>query len=148
MQTDVGLPPHLSSPVKVIGIHALGKTVGGKPDYSDAENWVLELESPIMCFTGRLSHHNPKSWTTRVKLALKMSFESYLLEQKHSADEYADGRPHEHLRWFMYLSDFVKYFTEIWVYYKPGQFPYTASYDGFRDQSYLKTASKSYAVRV
>ena len=140
-QADVGLPASLSSPVKVIGAHCLGKMVDGKVDYRDADNWILELESPMMCYTGRLSHNDPKSWTTRVKLALKVSFESYLMEQKHCADEHAEGKAHEHFRWFMYVSDFVKYFTEIWVYYKSHQFPFKSSYNGIRDQSYLKTTT-------
>ena len=140
-QAAVGLPPKLSSPVKIIGIHSLGKASAGKLDYSDTENWVMELESPMMCFNGRLSFNDPKSWTMRVKLALKLSFESYLMEQRFCSDEHIDGRPHEHFRWFMYLTDFIKYFTEIWVYYKQHQFPYKSSYDGIHDQSYLNNAS-------
>ena len=101
----------------------------------------MELESPMMCFNGRLSFNDPKSWTMRVKLALKLSFESYLMEQRFCSDEHIDGRPHEHFRWFMYLTDFIKYFTEIWVYYKQHQFPYKSSYDGIHDQSYLNNAS-------
>ena len=132
-QADVGLSPKLSSPVKVIGVHSLGKMVVGRVDYNDAENWVLELESPLMCFTGRLSFNDPKSWTTRVKMSLKVSFESYLMEQKFCADEHVDGHAHEHFRWFMYLSDFLKYFTELRVYHKSQQYPYQSSYDGFHE---------------
>ena len=138
----MGLSPKLSSPVKVLGIHSLGKLVEGKVDYTDAENWVLELESPMMCYTGRQSFNDPKSWSTRVKLSLKVSFESYLMEQKYCADEQADGKAHEHFRWFMYLSDFVKFFTELRVYYKSHQYPFQSSYDGYRDHvTFTSTAS-------
>ena len=59
---------------------------------------------------GRLSYTDPKSWTMRVKLTLKLNFESYLLEQRQCVEEHTQGNGHEHFRWFMFLSDFLKYF--------------------------------------
>ena len=38
--------------VKIIGLHCLGQKTGGKIDYRDTENWIMELESPMMCFGG------------------------------------------------------------------------------------------------
>ena len=143
-QADVGLPPKYSSPVKVIGATCLGKSLpDGRPDYYDADNWILELESTMMCFKGRLSANDPKSWTPRIRLALKIPYESYLMEQQHCLDIDANGKPHEHFRWYMYVSDFVQYFTEIWVYYKSHQFPFKVSYDGFRNQTMLATSKKA-----
>ena len=142
-QADVGLPPKLSSPVKVIGATCLGKSLpDGRPDYYDPENWILELESPMMCYKGRLSTNDPKSWTPRIRVALKIPHESYLMEQQHCLDIDANGKPHEHFRWYMYVSDFVQYFTEVWVYYKSHQFPFKVSYDGFHNQTALNSTKK------
>ena len=61
--------------------------------------------------TGRLAYDNPKSWTIRAKVAVKQNLEVYCMEQAALMAAHEAGAPHENFKWFMFLTDFVEYFS-------------------------------------
>ena len=71
----------------------------------------MHIKYAIIQRLGRLSYLDPKSWSVRVKMGLKVSFESYLLQQQQAAEAALAGSSHAHFRWFMFLGDFLAHFS-------------------------------------
>ena len=65
----------------------------------------------IPWYQGRLSFDNPKSWTIRAKVAIKQNLEVYCMEQEGIWQAHEAGLPHGNFRWFMFLTDFIEFFS-------------------------------------
>eukprot|EP00047_Mylnosiga_fluctuans_P018992 m.77303 g.77303 ORF g.77303 m.77303 type:complete len:1503 (+) comp7912_c0_seq2:72-4580(+) len=83
------------------------------------DEWVLELESPLLLYTGPLGHQNmniPNA--SRIQMALGVSFEREQLLQDEGLELRRAGLVAPPFRFRMLFSDFLKHFSDVKICYK------------------------------
>eukprot|EP00048_Salpingoeca_helianthica_P022337 m.17700 g.17700 ORF g.17700 m.17700 type:complete len:1745 (+) comp7186_c0_seq1:583-5817(+) len=126
--SDVGLPGRLSHPVKVLSCLPAHQSAIKRLDASDCSNilddWVLELESPLVLFSGILGYHNYRDYPnlSKLQLSLQTSFEREQHYQELILTKRAAREPHPAFRFRMLFRHFVQYFSHVSIMHKESLF--------------------------
>lgn len=149
VSTDVGLPGRLSHPVRVLSCHNVslaqmkkdssgeresrsGNGMRGE-EYYNIDDWVLELQSPLVLYTGVGGHNNIFPHWKTYQLALGTSFEREHAIQALSLKLRGEGHPFMPFRFRMHLRDFLTLFKGIIVLQRETEFHFRSTILGSKD---------------
>lgn len=80
-------------------------------EFSEYDEWILELESPFNLYSGRLGYMGPSvPGTARIEMDVGASFEREGILQASSLELRGAGLPHPPFRFRIFYSDFIKIF--------------------------------------
>lgn len=134
--TDVGLPGRLSHPVRILSCHYIGHMQGAAPeDYYKEEHWIVELESPLVLFSGKGGFNNILPNYKVIQTALNASFEREYALQLRSLQLRGKGIPFAPFRFRMIFKDFCTLFKTVVCLQKDADFRFRTTIIGSKDMS-------------
>lgn len=124
----LGLRPGLAHTMRVLTCsHVPAAVVATCPQgvEPNLDEWVVELESPLSLFTGRLGYQDStRAWKTAHSVALKISQEVVCSVQSASLACHAAGQGHAAFRFHMFLKDFCCVFNRLTVLHRLDEMPH------------------------
>lgn len=121
----LGLRPELSHTMRILTFTDMPSLRARGNADSDLDDAVVELESPLSLFTGRLGFQDTsQSWRMSHSLALQTSKEVTDHIQNENLQMHAEGRGHPAFRFHMFFSDFCRLFTSMSVFHRLDVYPY------------------------
>eukprot|EP00047_Mylnosiga_fluctuans_P023531 m.139588 g.139588 ORF g.139588 m.139588 type:complete len:1518 (-) comp9618_c0_seq1:4821-9374(-) len=126
MHAAVGLPGMLSHPVRILSCDNFAAALAGQvaPPTNVLSDWVLELESPLVLYSGPLGHlHNSDvPSAARIQVAFGANFEREATFQDLCLQQRAQGVAHAPFRFRMFYKDFITIFRHVAICFKECNF--------------------------